>query len=88
MGRKNFNTYIKKQKAEKKRKAKEEKAQKKEARKEQETSGKLEDMMAYVDEYGNITDEPPEVIAQRKEDKRKEEEKKREAQRKEREKEE
>jgi len=60
MGRKNQNAYIKKQKAEKKRKAKQEKLQKKEARKNQPSSGKLEDMMAYVDKDGNITTEPPE----------------------------
>ena len=60
MGRKNQNTFIKKQKAEKRRKAKMEKLQKKEERKSQPTSGKLEDMMAYVDEDGNITTEPPE----------------------------
>ncbi len=60
MGRKNQNAYIKKQKAEKKRKAKKEKLQKKEARKNQHSSGKLEDMMAYVDKDGNITTEPPE----------------------------
>jgi len=60
MGRKNQNTFIKKQKEEKKRKAKQEKKEKMEARKAQETSGKLEDMMAYVDKYGNITSEPPE----------------------------
>lgn len=60
MGRKNQNTFIKKQKAEKRRKAKMEKMQKKEERKSQPSSGKLEDMMAYVDEDGNITTEPPE----------------------------
>ena len=59
MGRKNFNAYIKKQKEEKKRKKLAEKKQKMEARKSQETSGKLEDMMAYVDEDGNIISTPP-----------------------------
>ena len=54
MGRKNFNAFLKKQKAEKKRKAKKEKRLKREARKEQPSSGNLEDMMAYVDEEGNI----------------------------------
>jgi ribosomal protein S4 len=54
MGRKNYNSYLKKQKAEKKRKAKQEKKQKKEARKNQPSSGNLEDMMAYLDKDGNI----------------------------------
>ncbi len=54
MGRRNYNTFIKKQKAEKKRKAKMEKRLKKESKKKESTSGNLEDMMAYVDEYGNI----------------------------------
>ena len=68
MGRKNQNAYIKKQKEERKRKARQEKKQKKEARKSLETSGKLEDMMAYVDKYGNITSEPPEEKAPPKKD--------------------
>ena len=54
MSRKNFNAFIKKQKAEKKRKAKQEKKLRREARKNQPTSGNLEDMMAYLDEDGNI----------------------------------
>jgi hypothetical protein len=54
MGRKNFNAFLKKQKEEKKRKKNAEKRKKKEERKGQSTSGKLEDMLAYVDEYGNI----------------------------------
>ena len=60
MARKNFNSFIKKQKAEQKRKKKLEKQEKKEARKSEETSGKLEDMIAYVDEFGNIVDGNPE----------------------------
>jgi len=60
MGRKNQNAYIKKQKEERKRKAKLAKKLKKEERRSQATSGKLEDMMAYVDKDGNITSEPPE----------------------------
>ena len=68
MGRKNQNAYIKKQKEERKRKARQEKIQKKEARKSLETSGKLEDMMAYVDRDGNITSEPPEEKAPPKKD--------------------
>ena len=60
MGRKNQNSFIKKQKQEQKRKAKEAKRKKMEARKNEPHSGKLDDMMAYVDEFGNITSEPPE----------------------------
>ena len=59
MGRKNFNAYIKKQKEEKKRKKKKEKLEKKEARKNQDTGTALEDMMAYIDEEGNIISEKP-----------------------------
>lgn len=60
MSRRNYNTFIKKQKAEKKRKAKLEKKLKRESRKEQPSSGSLEDMMAYVDEDGNIVSVDPE----------------------------
>ncbi len=60
MGRKNYNTYIKKLKEEKKRKKKEEKRQKMEERKEQDTNTSFQDMIAYVDEFGNIVSEPPE----------------------------
>lgn len=59
MGRKNQNAYIKKQKAEKKRKKKELKRKKMEERKNQDSSSELKDMLAYVDEDGNITTEPP-----------------------------
>ncbi len=58
MGR-NYNSFLKKKRAEKKRKAKQEKKLKMEKRKEEQTSGKLEDMMAYVDEYGNIVSKNP-----------------------------
>lgn len=54
------NSFIKNQKAIKKKKKREEKLQKKFDKKNQETSGKLDDMIAYVDEYGNILDEKPE----------------------------
>lgn len=59
MGRKNQNAYIKKQKEEKKRKKKEQKRKKMEIRKNQDTSSDLKDMLAYVDEDGNLTSEPP-----------------------------
>lgn len=60
MGRKNFNAFIKRQKAEKKRKKKLEKQLRKEDKKFEDTSGDLQDMIAYVDEFGNILEEPPE----------------------------
>lgn len=60
MGRKNFNAFIKKQKEATRRKKKEGKRQKKEERQSHSSSGKLVDMMAYLDENGNITSEPPE----------------------------
>ena len=60
MGRKNFNAFIKKQKADKKRKKKEDKRKKLEERKNEPTHSNLEDMIAYVDEEGNIIPDPPE----------------------------
>ncbi len=59
MGR-SQNSFIKNQKANRKKKKRQEKLQKKFDKKEQETSGKLDDMIAYVDEFGNIVDEKPE----------------------------
>lgn len=53
-------TFNKKEREKKKRQKKKEKAERREEKREQETSGKLDDMMAYVDEYGNIVDTPPE----------------------------
>lgn len=61
------NSFIKKQKAEKKRKKQKEKFERKVDKKNQETSGDLDDMIAYVDEFGNITDEPPEEKTTEKE---------------------
>lgn len=60
MGRKNQNTFIKKQKEAKKKKKREEKKAKMDERKNQPTSSKLEDMMAYLDDDGNIVSETPE----------------------------
>ncbi len=48
------NSFIKKQKAEKKRKKRLEKIQKKIDKKNQETDGSLDNMMAHLDENGNI----------------------------------
>jgi S-adenosylmethionine hydrolase len=57
---KSNNAFIKKQKAEIKRKKRLEKVAKKDARKRESTDGSLENMLAYVDEFGNLTSEPPE----------------------------
>ncbi len=54
------NSFIKNQKAVQRKKKRDEKLQKKIDKKDQETSGKLDDMIAYVDEFGNIVDEKPE----------------------------
>ena len=53
------NSFIKKLKAEKKKKKQAEKLQKRLEKKNQETSGSLEDMIAYVDEYGNVQSGAP-----------------------------
>ena len=55
------NSFIKKQKAEKKRKKRLEKIQKKIDKKNQETDGSLDNMMAYLDENGNIIPEQEET---------------------------
>lgn len=60
MGRSN-NSFIKKQKANDKAKKRKEKLEERMERKDQPSSGKLEDMIAYVDEFGNICDTPPEI---------------------------
>ena len=53
-------TFSKKEKEKKRAKDKQEKAQKMRERKESNSKGKsLEDMMAYLDENGNITSVPP-----------------------------
>ncbi len=67
MGRKNYNAYIKKQKEEKKRKKKEEKKKKKEERRSLASNSTPGDMMAYLDEDGNIVSEPPEAIVKKPE---------------------
>ena len=53
------NSYIKKQKTEKRLKKRKEKEQKKQFRRENSAGGGLENMIAYVDKFGNITSEPP-----------------------------
>ncbi len=52
------NSFIKKQKAEKKRKKNQEKFQKRIDKKNQDTKGDLENMLAYLDENGNIVSKP------------------------------
>lgn len=54
------NSFIKKVKEEKRKKKQDEKFKKKIDRKNKPTTGDFKDMMAYVDEYGNITSAPPE----------------------------
>ena len=56
---KSNNAFIKKQKEFIRKKKKEEKEERKTERKKNSTGGQLENMMAYVDEYGNITSTPP-----------------------------
>jgi len=57
---KSNNAFIKKQKELSRKKKRQEKIEKKNERKKHSTNGDLEIMMAYVDEYGNITSTPPE----------------------------
>ena len=56
---KSNNSFIKKQKELVRKKKREEKEEKKIERKKNATGGDLESMMAYVDEFGNITSTPP-----------------------------
>lgn len=53
------NSFMKKQREKKKQKKKEEKQQRKQERQENATGGSLDEMIAYVDEFGNITSTPP-----------------------------
>ncbi|WKN31312.1 cold-shock protein [Porifericola rhodea] len=53
------NSFMKKQREKKKQKKKEDKLQRKQERQES-SSGELDDMIAYVDEFGNISSTPPE----------------------------
>ena len=52
-------SFSKKEKEKKRLKKRKEKAEKKAQRKANSKGGGLENMMAYVDEFGNITDTPP-----------------------------
>ena len=55
-------TFNKSEKEKKRRKKRQDKLKKKEERKENAVGGGLENMMAYVDENGNITDTPPDPL--------------------------
>jgi len=52
-------TFSKKEKEKKKLQKRKEKEQRREERRAAESDGGLENMLAYVDEFGNITDTPP-----------------------------
>jgi len=60
-------TYNKKEKEKKRLKKRQEKEARKLARKEEDKKSGLDDMMAYVDEFGNITDTPPDPTKKKKE---------------------
>lgn len=53
-------TFSKREKEKKRQKKKQEKEQKRAERRAEGSSGSLDDMIAYVDQYGNIVDAPPE----------------------------
>lgn len=59
-------TYNKKEKEKKRLKKRQDKLLKKEERKANSTGGDLEDMIAYVDENGMITDTPPDPTKKKK----------------------
>ena len=59
-------TYSKKEKDKKKLRKRQEKMAKREERKANATSGSLDDMIAYVDEFGNIVDTPPDPTKKKK----------------------
>jgi cold shock CspA family protein len=59
-------TFSKKENEKKKAKKRQEKQQKRDERRDVTSDGSLENMMAYVDEYGNITDTPPDPIKKKK----------------------
>lgn len=59
-------TFSKKEREQKRIKKRKEKAEKKEERKSQAREGTLENMMAYIDDDGNITDTPPDPNRKKK----------------------
>ena len=63
---KSQDTFNKKEKEKKRLKKRQEKNQKREERKTNSSGGELENMLAYVDENGNLTDTPPDPSKRRK----------------------
>lgn len=63
---KSQDTFNKKEKEKKRLKKRQEKTQKKEDRKSNSSGGDFENMLAYVDENGNLTDTPPDPSKRRK----------------------
>jgi len=63
---KSQDTFNKKEKEKKRLKKRKEKTLKREDRKSNSTGGDLENMLAYVDENGNLTDTPPDPTKKRK----------------------
>jgi S-adenosylmethionine hydrolase len=61
------NSYIKKQKAEKRSKRKKEKLEIRIQKNKKPKVGNWENMIAYVDQFGNITTEPPAETEKKKE---------------------
>jgi len=61
-------TFMKKQLEKNRQKKKEDKQQRKEERKKNSSGGDLENMMAYVNEFGEITSTPPEKKANNSEE--------------------
>ena len=59
-------TFSKKEKEKKRLKKRKEKQQKKEERKANSEGGGLDNMIAYVDEHGNISDTPPDETKKKK----------------------
>jgi cold shock CspA family protein len=59
-------TFSKKEKEKKKLRKRQDKAMKREERKANSGGGNLEDMIAYVDEFGNIVDTPPDPTQKKK----------------------
>ncbi len=60
-------TFSKKEKEKKRLKKRKDKAMKREERKANSEGGSLDSMMAYVDEFGNISDTPPDENVKKKE---------------------
>lgn len=57
---KSHSSFLKKQKEIQRKKKQDEKIERKKDRQKNSTGGALENMLAYVDEFGNITSTPPE----------------------------